>query len=104
MLVTRPEHEDGPRDALPEEVMDAPDCIAMRQGGTHWPGVSVATFDNRNQAYDAAFDFNRLSDDTVDVEGGAILEEDLLGNVTTLDTRNVGSAWGTVGAAGGPLI
>ncbi|HEX6736762.1 MAG TPA: hypothetical protein VF310_00685 [Vicinamibacteria bacterium] len=59
--------------------------------------VVVAIFDNRNQAYDAARDINLLGDDVVDVKTGAILEKDRLGNVSTLDTRNVDSAWGTVG-------
>ena len=53
-----------------------------------------------NQAYDAARDIERVSD----VKSGAILEKDLLGNVTTVDTKNLPTAWGLGGAAGGALI
>jgi uncharacterized membrane protein len=67
--------------------------------------VIVATFDTRNQAYEAASDIDWLSDDVADVKSGAIVEKDLLGNVTTLDTKNIGGAWGTVGGiAGGALV
>ena len=67
--------------------------------------VIVATFETRNQAYEAASDIDRVSDGIVDVKSGAIVEKDPLGNVTTLDTKNIGSAWGTVGGVvGGALI
>jgi uncharacterized membrane protein len=67
--------------------------------------VIVGIFNNRDQAYDAAVDINGLSDDIVDVKSGAIVEKDVLGNVSTLDTKNIGNAWGTVGGlAGGALI
>ncbi|HEX6668282.1 MAG TPA: hypothetical protein VF061_01915, partial [Gemmatimonadales bacterium] len=67
--------------------------------------VIVATFDTRNQAYDAASDIDRVSGSIIDVMSGAIVEKDLLGNVTTLDTKNIGGAWGTVGGvAGGALV
>lgn len=67
--------------------------------------VIVATFDTHNQAYDAASEIDRLSDGIADVMSGAIVEKDPLGNVTTLDTKNIGGAWGTVGGvAGGALV
>ena len=67
--------------------------------------VIVATFDTRNQASEAASDIDRLSDDIVEVKSGAIVEKDLLGNGTTLDTKNIGGAWGTVGGvAGGAVV
>ena len=67
--------------------------------------VIVATFDTRNPAYDAAHDIDRLDDSIVDVKSGAIVEKDPLGNVTTLDSKNIGSAWGTVGGVvGGALL
>jgi uncharacterized membrane protein len=67
--------------------------------------VIVATFDTRNQAYDAASEIDQLSDGIVDVKSGAIVEKDLLGNVTTLDTKNIGGVWGTIGGvAGGALV
>lgn len=67
--------------------------------------VIVATFDTRNQAYDAASEIDRMSDGIVDVMSGAIVEKDQLGNVVTLDSKNLGSAWGTIGGVvGGALI
>ena len=62
--------------------------------------VIMAAFDTRNQAYDAARDIDRMSD----VKSGAILEKDPLGNVTTLESKNLPTAWGPGGAAGGALI
>jgi uncharacterized membrane protein len=65
----------------------------------------VAIFDNRNQAYDAAQEIQAFHRSTVDITTGAIVEKDRLGNVTRLDTENVGGAWGTVaGLAGGALV
>ena len=52
--------------------------------------IVVAAFDNRNQAYDTAYDIDRLDDSLVDFKSGVIVEKDRLGNVTTLDTRNLG--------------
>ena len=67
--------------------------------------VIVATFDTRNQAYEAAAEIDRLDDQVVYVNCGAILEKDLLAHVTTLDTRHIGDAWGAVdGLAGGALL
>jgi uncharacterized membrane protein len=66
--------------------------------------IVVATFDNQNQAYEAASDIDRVNGHTVDVKSGAILEKDQLGNVTTLDTRNLGSAWVLAGTVGGALL
>src|SRR5688572_7723847 len=66
--------------------------------------VIIAAFDNRNQAYEAVSDINRLSDDGVDVKSGVVIEKDPLGNVTTLDSKNLPTAWGLGGAAGGALV
>jgi uncharacterized membrane protein len=66
--------------------------------------IVVATFDNRNQAYDTAYDIDRLDDSVVDFKSGVIVEKDRLGNVTTLDTRNLGSAWVLAGTVGGALL
>jgi uncharacterized membrane protein len=67
--------------------------------------VIVATFDARNQAFEAAYDIDQLDYSIVDVKSGAVVEKDPLGNATTLDTRNIGSAWDTVGGVvGGALI
>jgi uncharacterized membrane protein len=65
--------------------------------------VVIAAFDSRNQAYDAAYDINRLNGG-VEVKSGAILEKDPLGNVTALDAKDLPTAWGLGGAAGGALI
>jgi uncharacterized membrane protein len=62
--------------------------------------VVIAAFDTRNQAYEAAYEIDRMSD----VKSGAIVEKDALGNVTTLDTKNLPTAWGLGGAAGGALV
>ena len=67
--------------------------------------IVVATFDTRNQAYDAASAIDHLDDQVVYVNCGAILEKDVLGHVTTLDTRHIGDAWSAVdGLAGGALL
>ena len=47
------------------------------------------------------YDIDRMS---VDVKSGAIIEKDPLGNVSTLDSKNLPTAWGLGGAAGGALI
>jgi uncharacterized membrane protein len=62
--------------------------------------VIIAAFDSRNQAYDAAREIDRVSD----VKSGAILEKDRLGNVTTLESRDLPTAWGPGGAVGGALV
>ena len=59
--------------------------------------VIVATFENRNQAYEAARDIDKLDDSVIDVQGGAIVEKDMLGNVTQLDAKGLASPWGTIG-------
>jgi uncharacterized membrane protein len=65
----------------------------------------VAIFDTRNQAYDAAMEIDRLSDDVAEVKSGAILEKDELGTVTILDRKKLANAWGAVGGvAGGALL
>jgi uncharacterized membrane protein len=67
--------------------------------------VIIAAFDTRNQAYDAANDINRLSNDgVVEVKSGAIIEKDPLGNVSELDSQDLPTAWGLGGAAGGALV
>jgi uncharacterized membrane protein len=62
--------------------------------------VVIAAFDTRNQAYEAASEIDRMSD----VKSGAIIEKDPLGNVSTLDTKDLPTAWGPGGAAGGALV
>ena len=66
--------------------------------------IVAATFDNRNQAYETAYDIDRLNDSVVDFKSGAIVEKDRLGTVTTLETRNLGSAWVLAGSVGGALL
>jgi uncharacterized membrane protein len=67
--------------------------------------VIIATFENRNQAYEAARDIDKLDDNVIHVEGGAIVEKDLLGNVTWLDSKGLTSPWGAIGGAtGGALL
>jgi uncharacterized membrane protein len=60
----------------------------------------VAVFDNQNQAYEAAADLQRLSDDgTLEVRRGAVVTKDGKGNLTVADSRNVGAPWGCSAAA-----
>jgi len=67
--------------------------------------IIIATFENRNQAYEAARAIDKLDDSVIRVQSGAIVEKDLLGNVTMLDSKELASPWGTVGGlAGGTLI
>ncbi len=67
--------------------------------------VIIATFENRNQAYDAARAIDKLDDSVIQVEAGAIVEKDMLGNVTWLDTKDLTGPWGTIGGAtGGALL
>ena len=67
--------------------------------------VIIATFENRNQAYAAARDIDKLDDNVINIEAGAIVEKDMLGNVTWLDTKDLTGPWGTIGGAtGGALL
>ena len=67
--------------------------------------VIIATFGNRNQAYEAAKAIDKLDDSVIRVQSGAIVEKDMLGNVTWLDSKGLASPWGTVaGSAGGALL
>ena len=67
--------------------------------------VIIATFGNRNQAYEAAKAIDKLDDSVIRVQSGAIVEKDLLGNVSWLDSKGLASPWGTVaGGAGGALL
>jgi uncharacterized membrane protein len=67
--------------------------------------VIVATFADRNQAYEAARDIDKLDDSVIRLHAGAIVEKDLLGNVTLLDSKDLTSPWGTIGGmAGGTLL
>ena len=67
--------------------------------------VIIATFENRNHAYDAARDIDKLDDSVIHVKSGAIVEKDLLGNVTWLDAKDLTGPWGTIGGAtGGALL
>lgn len=67
--------------------------------------VIIATFENRNQAYEAARDIDKLDASVIDVQSGAIVEKDLLGNVTLLDSEELASPWGAIGGAtGGALL
>jgi uncharacterized membrane protein len=66
--------------------------------------VIIATFENRNQAYEAARDIDTLDDSVIDVKSGAIVEKDILGNVTQLDSKGLASPWGTVGGVGGGAL
>jgi uncharacterized membrane protein len=67
--------------------------------------VIIATFENRNQAYAAARDIDKLDDNVIQVEAGAIVEKDMLGNVTWLDSKDLTGPWGTIGGAtGGALL
>ena len=67
--------------------------------------VIIATFFDRNLAYEAAKEIDRLDDSVIDIKSGAIVEKDLLGNVTQLDSKGLVKPWGMVGgAAGGALL
>lgn len=59
--------------------------------------VIIAIFDNRNQAYNAARDIDKLDESVIHVGSGAIVEKDVLGNVTRLDDEGLASPWGTIG-------
>lgn len=60
----------------------------------------VAIFDSRNQAYVAAREIIDDSDaDLINLRSGAIVLKDARGNVSTPDTKALGSAWGTAGGA-----
>jgi uncharacterized membrane protein len=67
--------------------------------------VIIATFENRNQAYEAARDIDKLDDSVIRVQSGAIVEKDLLGNVNYLDEKGLASPWGIIGGStGGALL
>jgi uncharacterized membrane protein len=67
--------------------------------------VIIATFFDRDQAYEAAKDIDQLDDSVIDIKSGAIVEKDLLGNVTQLDSKGLAKPWGMLGgAAGGALL
>jgi uncharacterized membrane protein len=67
--------------------------------------VIIATFENRNQAYDAAMEIDKLGDSVINVQAGAIVEKDMLGNVTLLDEKELASPWGAIGGlTGGTLL
>jgi uncharacterized membrane protein len=67
--------------------------------------VIVATFETRNQAYEAARDIDKLDNSVIDVQGGVIVEKDMLGNVNYLDSKGLASPWGLIGgSAGGALL
>jgi uncharacterized membrane protein len=67
--------------------------------------VIIATFENRNQAYEAAREIDKLSDSVIRVQSGAIVEKDLAGNVNWLDEEGLASPWGGIaGATGGALL
>jgi uncharacterized membrane protein len=59
--------------------------------------VIIATFENRNQSYEAAKDIDKLDDSVIRVQSGIIVEKDMLGNVTQLDSKGLASPWGTIG-------
>jgi uncharacterized membrane protein len=61
--------------------------------------VIIATFENRNQAYEAARDIDKLDDSVISVQSGVIVEKDMLGNVTQLDSEGLGDPWGFVGGS-----
>jgi uncharacterized membrane protein len=67
--------------------------------------VIIATFENRNQAYEAAREIDKLDDSVIHVQSGAIVEKDMLGNVNWLDQEDLTPPWGTIGGAtGGALL
>ena len=55
--------------------------------------VMTETFENRNQAYAAARDIDKLDDNVINIDAGAIVEKDMLGNVTWLDTKDLTGPW-----------
>ena len=66
--------------------------------------VIIATFENRNQAYDAARDIDKLDDSVIHIQSGGIVEKDMLGNVTLLDAKDLTSPWGTIGGLTGGTV
>ena len=67
--------------------------------------VIIATFDNRNQAYEAAREIDKLDTSVINVESGAIVEKDMAGNVNWLDEEGLATPWGGLaGATGGALL
>src|SRR5215468_7321472 len=60
--------------------------------------VIVAVFATQNQAYDAATHVQNLDKDgIIRLKRGAIATKDAKGNLTVLDTKGVGTAWGLLG-------
>jgi uncharacterized membrane protein len=57
----------------------------------------VATLDIRDEAYGAAMDIDLLEPSVADVKSGVIVQKDMLGNVTQLDSRDLATPWGTIG-------
>ena len=61
--------------------------------------VIIATFENRNQAYDAAKEIDKLDESVIHVESGAIVEKDMAGNINWLDDDGLATPWGGIGGA-----
>ena len=61
--------------------------------------VIIATFENRNQAYDAARDIDKLDQSVIDIKSGAIVEKDMAGNINWLDDEGIANPWGGIGGA-----
>ena len=61
--------------------------------------VIIATFENRNQAYDAARDIDKLGQSVIDIKSGAIVEKDMAGNINWLDDEGIANPWGGIGGA-----
>jgi uncharacterized membrane protein len=81
------------------------DRINDQEGRSMAQDVIVATFATRNDAYDAAREIDKLGKSVAHVKSGAIVEKDLLGNVTQLDAKDLDGPWGTiVGGTGGVLV
>jgi uncharacterized membrane protein len=77
----------------------------LKEGSTMARDVIIATFENRNDAYEAAKDIDKLDATVINVESGAIVEKDMAGNVNWLDEEGLASPWGGIaGATGGALL
>ena len=61
--------------------------------------VIIATFENRNQADDAARDIDNLDQSVIDIKSGAIVEKDMAGNIDSLDDEGIAKSWGGIGGA-----
>jgi uncharacterized membrane protein len=100
-------------DAGDDRSSSAPRCFALvirphqtpQEVSTMARDVIVATFETRNQAYEAARDIDKLDNSVIDVQSGVIVEKDMLGNVNYLDSKGLAAPWGLVGgSAGGALL